>query len=164
MLLLSCLVLASLCSQHFATEMRENKTVRLIYNGQALEDQRTLQSYNIDNNTVIHVLITEQTTPQTPSSSHSHEVVFNAGSMMVPLFTIILLLIWYLRLEFGQFFTATSTISLVCITVTFGICVLIQRLHQHAPRAHREREFNIFTHTNVRANLPVNHNQPGTTT
>lgn len=121
---------------NFSEELEANKLVRLIYNGQVLSDDRTLQSYNITDNTVVHALVSDNTSSTSAPASVSHDVViFNAGSLMVPLFTIILAAMWYLRLEYGQFFNFMSTVSLICITVVF----VFSGLAQLAPQQNRNQ-------------------------
>jgi len=107
--------------------MNANKLVRFIFTGQRLEDNRTLQSYNIADNTVVHVLISNNPSStsrtRSPTGSHVDLAVFNAGVFMIPLFTMMLGIIWYLWFEYPEYFNVTSTLSLTCITVVFLICM-----------------------------------------
>ena len=132
------------CRVNFAEELSDNKLIRLIYNGQELRNPRTLGSYNIEDNTVIHTLVSEPnvTTPP-PSRSATDVATFNAGNLMVPLFVIILSLIWYLRIEYGQFFTLTSTISLICISIVFALGLMAQRMPTRNATRPRSRTYGI---------------------
>ncbi|KAK3105798.1 hypothetical protein FSP39_005948 [Pinctada imbricata] len=99
---------------NFAAELSENKLVRFIFNGQDLRnDANTLQAYNIVDNSVIHCLITQANrNAESPRMQHDDNV-FDIGMLMLPLFGLLICLVWYLRFEYRQFFTATSTVSLI---------------------------------------------------
>lgn len=60
---------------------------------------------------------------------------------MLPLFSTILAVIWYLRFEYGQFFNFTSTASLFCITAVFIFCVFAQ--HRTQEPLNRERHYGV---------------------
>ena len=122
---------------NFAEDLSNNKLVRLIYNGQRLEDSRTLGSYNIAENTTIHALITDNSTTSANVQSQPDVVVFNAGIFMLPLFTLILAIIWYLRYEYAEFFNITSTASLACITAVFIFCLFAQNRPQEPMNSER---------------------------
>lgn len=134
--------------QNFAEDLAANKLVRFIFNGQVLQDDRTLESYNIIDNTVVHTLISladsggsqqgGATGRQSATAAADSHEVFDAGSLMVPLFALILAVIWYLRFAYRQFFNITSTLSLVGITLLFGICLYANNRRQrqlHQPAA-----------------------------
>ena len=129
------------CRRHFATELANNKLVRLIFNGQVLDDTRTLLQYNVVNDTTIHALITDSATP-TNQTSQPDVVVFNAGVLMVPLFIIILGLLWYLRYEYPALFNLTSTVSLASITLVFFFCIFTQN-RPPPPPINRQRRYGV---------------------
>uniref|UniRef100_UPI00398E54A9 transmembrane and ubiquitin-like domain-containing protein 1 n=1 Tax=Pristiophorus japonicus TaxID=55135 RepID=UPI00398E54A9 len=98
--------------------------VRLIYQGQLLgDDTQTLSSLNIVNNCVIHCHISQNATPQSPAGSHAAEhteTTLNIGGLMLPVFFLMLSVLWYYQINYRQFFTAPATISLVGITILFS--------------------------------------------
>ncbi|XP_048451846.1 transmembrane and ubiquitin-like domain-containing protein 1 isoform X2 [Rhincodon typus] len=98
--------------------------IRLIYQGQLLgDDTRTLSSLHIINNCVIHCHISQNATPQSPAGSHAAEhteTTLNIGGLMLPIFFLMLSVLWYYQINYRQFFTAPATISLVGITILFS--------------------------------------------
>ncbi|XP_005994276.1 transmembrane and ubiquitin-like domain-containing protein 1 [Latimeria chalumnae] len=98
--------------------------VRLIYQGQLLrEDSQTLASLHLTDNCVLHCHISQHATPQMPAGTHAADQVntaLNIGSLMVPLFVLMLAVLWYFQIQYRQFFTATATFSLVGITIFFS--------------------------------------------
>ncbi|XP_078397328.1 transmembrane and ubiquitin-like domain-containing protein 1 isoform X2 [Cetorhinus maximus] len=98
--------------------------IRLIYQGQLLgDDTRTLSSLHIVNNCVVHCHISQNATPQSPAGSHAAEnteTTLNIGSLMLPIFFLMLSVLWYYQLNYRQFFTTPATVSLVGITILFS--------------------------------------------
>ncbi|KAL4623398.1 transmembrane and ubiquitin-like domain-containing protein 1-like [Arapaima gigas] len=98
--------------------------VRLIYQGQLLrDDTQTLASLNLTDNCVLHCHISQHATPQAPAGARAADqvhVALNVGSLMVPLFVLMLSVLWYFQIQYRQFFTASATASLVGITIFFS--------------------------------------------
>ncbi|XP_051879385.1 transmembrane and ubiquitin-like domain-containing protein 1 [Pristis pectinata] len=98
--------------------------VRLIYQGQLLgDDTQTLSSLHITGNCVVHCHISQNATPQSPAGSHAAEnteTTLNVGGLMLPLFFLMLSVLWYYQINYRHFFTAPATISLVGITILFS--------------------------------------------
>ncbi|KAI1902064.1 hypothetical protein AGOR_G00040870 [Albula goreensis] len=98
--------------------------VRLIYQGQLLrDDAQTLASLNLTDNCVLHCHISQHATPQVPAGARAADqvhVALNVGSLMVPLFVLMLSVLWYFQIQYRQFFTAPATASLVGITIFFS--------------------------------------------
>ncbi|KAK1173855.1 transmembrane and ubiquitin-like domain-containing protein 1 [Acipenser oxyrinchus oxyrinchus] len=98
--------------------------VRLIYQGQLLrDDAQTLSSLNLADNSVLHCHISQHATAQAPAGVRATDQVhaaLNVGSLMVPLFVLMLSVLWYFQIQYRQFFTAPATASLVGITVFFS--------------------------------------------
>ncbi|XP_034046137.1 transmembrane and ubiquitin-like domain-containing protein 2 isoform X2 [Thalassophryne amazonica] len=125
---------------------RENE-IKLIYQGQLLQDpKRTLLSLNVTHNSVIHCHITwallEMSSEEGDHSGADTGVTsgisgglraagmaVSTSSLVVPVFVLVLAVVWYFRLSYRQFFTAPATISLVGITVFFSF--LIFGVHGH---------------------------------
>ncbi|MBN3286022.1 TMUB1 protein, partial [Polyodon spathula] len=98
--------------------------VRLIYQGQLLQDDaQTLSSLNLADNSVLHCHISQHAMAQAPVGVRAADqvhAVLNVGSLMVPLFMLMLSVLWYFQIQYRQFFTAPATASLVGITVFFS--------------------------------------------
>ncbi|XP_051784791.1 transmembrane and ubiquitin-like domain-containing protein 1 [Erpetoichthys calabaricus] len=98
--------------------------VRLIYRGQLLrDDTQTLAALNLVNNSVLHCHISQNATQQMPAGAMAAEQVhaaLNVGSLMVPLFVLMLSVLWYFQIQYRQLFTAPATASLVGITFFFS--------------------------------------------
>ncbi|XP_026791634.3 transmembrane and ubiquitin-like domain-containing protein 1 [Pangasianodon hypophthalmus] len=98
--------------------------VRLIYQGQLLQDDaQTLASLNLADNCVLHCHISQHATRAVPAGARAADqvhVALNVGSLMVPLFVLMLSVLWYFQFQYRQFFTAPATASLVGITIFFS--------------------------------------------
>lgn len=98
--------------------------VRLIYQGQLLQDDgQTLASLNLADNCVLHCHISQHATRAAPAGARAADqvhVALNVGSLMVPLFVLMLSVLWYFQIQYRQFFTAPATASLVGITIFFS--------------------------------------------
>ncbi|XP_031723840.1 transmembrane and ubiquitin-like domain-containing protein 2 [Anarrhichthys ocellatus] len=115
--------------------------IKLIYQGQLLQDpKKTLLSLNISHNSVIHCHISQalhETTPEEGPQSgagagvgsgvsggfRAAGVAISTSSLVVPVFVVILAVVWYFRINYRQFFTAPATISLVGVTVFFSFLI-----------------------------------------
>uniref|UniRef100_A0A8C5KWC0 Transmembrane and ubiquitin-like domain containing 2 n=1 Tax=Jaculus jaculus TaxID=51337 RepID=A0A8C5KWC0_JACJA len=109
---------------------QENQ-MKLIYQGHLLQDPaRTLRSLNITHNCVIHCHrsppgadVPGPTASLAPSATEPSSFGVNVGSLMVPVFVVLLGVVWYFRINYRQFFTAPATVSLVGVTVFFSFLV-----------------------------------------
>ncbi|XP_061568841.1 transmembrane and ubiquitin-like domain-containing protein 2 [Cololabis saira] len=113
--------------------------IKLIYQGQLLQDpKKTLFSLNITNNSVIHCHISQvlhEASPEEGAQSgpgaasgvsggfRAAGVAVSTSSLVVPVFVVILAVVWYFRINYRQFFTAPATISLVGVTVFFSFLI-----------------------------------------
>lgn len=115
--------------------------IKLIFQGQLLQDpKRTLLSLNITDNSVIHCHISQALHEVSPeegaqagagagagsgvsSGFRAAGVAISTSSLVVPVFVVILAVVWYFRLNYRQFFTAPATISLVGVTVFFSFLI-----------------------------------------
>lgn len=111
--------------KHFREELANHRVVRLIYNGQLLQgDQETLQYYGLSDNCVVHCHISSTTTIPSPTPSYSNNSGdLDLGRLMLPLFGLILGLIWCCRMQYRQYFNTASTFALVGITGLFVVSV-----------------------------------------
>ncbi|XP_057375974.1 transmembrane and ubiquitin-like domain-containing protein 1 isoform X2 [Daphnia carinata] len=132
---------------HFKNELNANKVVKLIYNGQVLsEESSILSQVGLDNNSVIHCLIhqprstnaattspsastlpgptqqqsTEDAFPRQSGQQTATESGIDIGGLLVPLFGVILGLVWYCRIAYASYFTAAATTGLVGLS---GLCI-----------------------------------------
>ncbi|XP_007899720.1 transmembrane and ubiquitin-like domain-containing protein 2 [Callorhinchus milii] len=105
----------------------QEQQMKLIYQGQLLQDQsRTLGSLNITDNCVIHCHISQTSSSSDPAVSsvvEQNQAALNVGNLMIPVFVIMLAVVWYYRINYRQFFTAPATVSLVGVTVFFSFLV-----------------------------------------
>ncbi|XP_068192628.1 transmembrane and ubiquitin-like domain-containing protein 2 [Antennarius striatus] len=115
--------------------------IKLIYHGQLLQDpKRTLLSLNVTHNSVIHCHIAQGLTqpPQEEGAPpgagagigsgvsgglQAAGVAISTGSLVVPVFVVVLAVVWYFRLNYRQLFTAPATVSLVGVTVFFSFLI-----------------------------------------
>ncbi|XP_053115989.1 transmembrane and ubiquitin-like domain-containing protein 2 [Hemicordylus capensis] len=106
---------------------QENQ-MKFIYQGQLLQDQaRTLRSLNILDNCVIHCHLSQTTISAIPDTvvvpSEARGIALSMGNLMIPVFMVMLAVIWYFRINYRQLFTAPATISLVGVTIFFSFLV-----------------------------------------
>uniref|UniRef100_F7GNS5 Transmembrane and ubiquitin like domain containing 2 n=2 Tax=Macaca TaxID=9539 RepID=F7GNS5_MACMU len=105
--------------------------MKLIYQGRLLQDPAcTLRSLNITDNCVIHChrsppgsAVPGPSASLAPSATEPPSLGVNVGSLMVPVFVVLLGVVWYFRINYRQFFTAPATVSLVGVTVFFSFLV-----------------------------------------
>ncbi|XP_061701466.1 transmembrane and ubiquitin-like domain-containing protein 2 [Syngnathoides biaculeatus] len=113
--------------------------IKLIYQGQLLQDsKRTLLSLNVTHNSVIHCHVSQAPRDGNPEAEAAGSpqgvtavsgglraagVAISTGSLVVPVFVVILAVVWYFRINYRQFFTAPATISLVGVTVFFSFLI-----------------------------------------
>ncbi|XP_064595112.1 transmembrane and ubiquitin-like domain-containing protein 1 isoform X2 [Liolophura sinensis] len=125
---------------HFGPELAANKLVRLIFNGQCLQnDTSTLQSYNIRDNCTVHCLVTEAQHQSTPPPTDTRNDL-DIGIFMFPLFAVFLATIWYFRFAYRQYFNAMTTFSLVGITFLFSVAVFSTWRTHHGREEHQHLE------------------------
>lgn len=128
--LFSCFLFVIFLFYHrdmFSSEMQSGQIVRLIANGQLLsEESRTLSSYGINNQQVIHCQISQASahTQQGHQTVDTGDGEFDLGRYMVPLFACILAFMWYLRFQYRYMFNATSTLSLTAVTAVFFLALM----------------------------------------
>jgi len=135
---------------NFAAELSSNKLIRLICNGQVLQEQRTLQHYNIINNMAIHALINDSVNRDEPPTRPTPDTpMLETGNLMVPLFAFMLCILWYLRYDHAELFNITSTISLIGITSVFICCFIAQR--RSGPPTNLDTRRNIHVNTQIRS-------------
>lgn len=103
---------------NFAEELSANKTVRLIFNGQLLQNEVTLQNCGISDGCVVHVHISQSEPQQSPTTVDSN-VDLDLSHVLWPLLSIILVLLWILYFKYPQFFNVTSTGILLIFTGGF---------------------------------------------
>lgn len=110
---------------HFLEEIANNKIIRLIYNGQLLSgEERTLESFGVVSNAVIHVQISQNQQQQRPTTTDDSDL--DLSHLMWPLFGIILGVLWMLHFQYREYFNITSTIALIGITGLFLTAVWSQ--------------------------------------
>ncbi|XP_059691270.1 transmembrane and ubiquitin-like domain-containing protein 2 [Gavia stellata] len=108
----------------------QESQMKFIYRGQLLQDQgRTLRSLHITDNCVIHCHRSRSAAAAAalpdPSAAtpDAGGLQLGAGNLMVPAVMVMLAVVWYLRINYRQLFTAPATVSLIGVTVLFSFLV-----------------------------------------
>ncbi|KAL4659254.1 transmembrane and ubiquitin-like domain-containing protein 2 [Arapaima gigas] len=124
-------------SKYFSGQERQ---IKLIFQGQLLQDpRRTLLSLNITHNSVIHCHVSQglrEAAPDDGARSRAEHVgdgssrgiggaglALSTSSLVVPVFVVMLAVVWYFRINYRQFFTAPATVSLVGVTIFFSFLI-----------------------------------------
>nr|XP_056713764.1 transmembrane and ubiquitin-like domain-containing protein 1 [Euleptes europaea] len=105
----------------------QEQLVRLIYQGQLLrDDSQTLSALRLTHNSVLHCHILQHRSPSVPAGAHANaanadaHAALNVGSLMVPLFVLMLGALWYFQMQYRHVFTATATTCLAGLTLVFS--------------------------------------------
>ncbi|KAM6314689.1 transmembrane and ubiquitin-like domain-containing protein 1 [Aegotheles albertisi] len=104
----------------------QEQQVRLIYQGQLLrDDTQSLAALHLAPNSVLHCHIAPHSpAPPPPASPHASadtvHAALNVGSLMLPLFLLMLAVLWYFQLQYRHVFTATATTFLAGLTLLFS--------------------------------------------
>ncbi|XP_003230808.1 transmembrane and ubiquitin-like domain-containing protein 1 [Anolis carolinensis] len=106
----------------------QEQLVRLIFQGQLLgDDTQTLGALQLSDRSVLHCYISSQRhraeqQPQGggPRSHLGHSPALQVGSLMMPLFVLMLGALWYFQLQYRHLFTATATACLAGLTLLFS--------------------------------------------
>ena len=106
----------------FPTEHSQGKTIRLIYAGRILEGEtRSLQDLRITNGAVIHSVITETSNTNTNANIDSTLInELDLSPYLVMLCTIMLVLLWGFNIVYIDYFSITSMLILLFLTVLFS--------------------------------------------
>ncbi|XP_071988462.1 transmembrane and ubiquitin-like domain-containing protein 1 [Engystomops pustulosus] len=92
--------------------------VRLIYQGQLLrDDAQTVASLQLTDGCVLHCHLAPHAAASASGGPEPAQDSVNIGSLMVPLFLLLLGLVWYQQLQHPQVFSATATACLGALTV-----------------------------------------------
>ncbi|NWJ00770.1 TMUB1 protein, partial [Crypturellus undulatus] len=99
--------------------------VRLIYQGQLLrDDAQSLAALHLAPNSVLHCHISPHGAAAAPAGARASadpvHAALNVGSLMLPLFVLILAMLWYFQLQYRHVFTATATTFLAGLTLLFS--------------------------------------------
>ncbi|XP_075703665.1 transmembrane and ubiquitin-like domain-containing protein 1 [Rhinoderma darwinii] len=96
--------------------------VRLIYQGQLLRDDcQTVASLRLPDGCVLHCHLSQHTAA--PGGPEPSQDSVNIGSLMVPLFLLLLGVLWYCQFEYPQVFNATATTCLGVLTLFVVVLV-----------------------------------------
>lgn len=99
--------------------------MRLIYQGQLLrDDTQSLAALHLTHNSVLHCHISQHSPAPAPTGPHASadpvHTALNVGSLMLPLFVLMLAVLWYFQLQYRHVFTATATTFLAGLTLLFS--------------------------------------------
>ncbi|XP_074938137.1 transmembrane and ubiquitin-like domain-containing protein 1 [Phalacrocorax aristotelis] len=103
----------------------QEQQVRLIYQGQLLrDDTQSLAALHLSHNSVLHCHISQHSPGPAPAGPHASadpvHAALNVGSLMLPLFVLMLAVLWYFQLQYRHVFTATATTFLAGLTLLFS--------------------------------------------
>ncbi|KAM9198945.1 transmembrane and ubiquitin-like domain-containing protein 1 [Mergus octosetaceus] len=103
----------------------QEQQVRLIYQGQLLrDDAQSLAALHLTHNSVLHCHISQHSPAPAPAGPHASadpvHAALNVGSLMLPLFVLMLAVLWYFQLQYRHVFTATATTFLAGLTLLFS--------------------------------------------
>ncbi|KAM9232529.1 transmembrane and ubiquitin-like domain-containing protein 1 [Leptosomus discolor] len=103
----------------------QEQQVRLIYQGQLLrDDAQSLAALHLAPNSVLHCHISQHSPAPAPTgpraSADPVHAALNVGSLMLPLFVLMLAVLWYFQLQYRHVFTATATTFLAGLTLLFS--------------------------------------------
>uniref|UniRef100_A0A8C4JU38 Transmembrane and ubiquitin-like domain-containing protein 1 n=1 Tax=Dromaius novaehollandiae TaxID=8790 RepID=A0A8C4JU38_DRONO len=103
----------------------QEQQVRLIYQGQLLrDDAQSLAALHLTHNSVLHCHISPHSPAPAPAGPHASadpvHAALNVGSLMLPLFVLMLAVLWYFQLQYRHVFTATATTFLAGLTLLFS--------------------------------------------
>ncbi|NXN59084.1 TMUB1 protein, partial [Rynchops niger] len=91
----------------------QEQQVRLIYQGQLLrDDTQSLAALHLAHNSVLHCHISPHSSPA--------RAALDVGSLVLPLFVLMLAVLWYFQLQYRHVFTATATTFLAGLTLLFS--------------------------------------------
>lgn len=122
---------------HFAGDMSDDRTVRLIFNGHVLNaDSQTLEQCGLYDNCVVHCLVSAPRQREAPRANGGNAANVGGGDLgghdglvedddldlshiCYPLLGCVLVVIWWLQVVYPHYFSFMSTGSLVSLTVLF---------------------------------------------
>ena len=114
---------------HLGINPSNGDTVRLIFNGRVLQaDSQTLQEAGITNNCVVHCLVQRNLANNEPEevprrnsrNDNGIEITdLDLSNVCYPLLGSVLMAIWWCQVVYAHYFTLTSTLSLVSLTVLY---------------------------------------------
>ncbi|XP_075774815.1 transmembrane and ubiquitin-like domain-containing protein 1 [Pelodiscus sinensis] len=112
----------SLKRAHFPGQEHQ---VRLIYQGQLLrEDAQSLAALHLTHNSVLHCHVSQHGPAPVAAGLRATadpvHTALNVGSLMLPLFVLMLAALWYFQLQYRHVFTATATTCLAGLTLLFS--------------------------------------------
>lgn len=122
--------------RNFAEDLADNKTVRLIFNGQMLSgDGQSLSHYGLFDNCVVHCLVSRgeqapsgsQAGGSSGASSGDARATFvdaddnlDLSHICYPLLGSVLVMLWWCQVVYSHYFSLASSMSLVTLTVLFA--------------------------------------------
>ncbi|XP_042328162.1 transmembrane and ubiquitin-like domain-containing protein 1 isoform X1 [Sceloporus undulatus] len=106
----------------------QEQLVRLIYQGQLLrDDSQTLAALHLTDHSVLHCHISQHRPTPAPTGGPAHagahagaHTALNVGSLMVPLFVLMVGALWYFQMQYRHVFTTTATTCLAGLTLIFS--------------------------------------------
>ncbi|XP_069585143.1 transmembrane and ubiquitin-like domain-containing protein 1 [Ranitomeya imitator] len=96
----------------------QESLVRLIYQGQLLrDDSQTVASLQLADGCVLHCHLSQHAPASVLGGDEPSQDSVNIGSLMIPLFLLLLGLLWYCVIQYPHVFSATATACLGAMTL-----------------------------------------------
>lgn len=109
----------------FSDEINAGKRVRFVYGGQLLRnDHDPLTSYGVQDNTVVHCVITDAPAEQ-QENVQEHEGDLDLSRLLIPLLTFGLIMSWYGLITYKHIFTGSSIAILIFLTSLYFMLVYV---------------------------------------
>lgn len=105
--------------------MNAGKRIRFVYGGQLLRnDHDPLTSYGVQDNTVVHCVITDPP-PQSEATPQEHEEELDLTRLLIPLLTVGLIISWFGLVTYKHIFTGSSIAILMFLTSLYFILLYV---------------------------------------
>lgn len=114
-----------LCSAYFHVELSEYRPVKFIYQGRVLsDDNSTLRGLGIGDGGAMHVLVGRPHPPGTPPEPPEPEMP-DLSRFFVPLFGVILAIVWGVMLLYPEVFTLLSKLFLFLLSLGYVVLTYV---------------------------------------
>lgn len=145
--------------QHFSIEMDANRRIRLIFNGQLLsQDTSTLAQYGLFENCVVHCHVsqpqhTSRSSGQSGGLAAQDEDDAYVSGLLAPLLYCVMVVVWYLRYEYGHLFNTMSTVILLFLTALLIISTYLLYITHNVPENGTSAQISARPQTETQSTL-----------
>lgn len=107
-------------STYFQSEISQNRPVRFIYRGRVLsEDTLTLEQLEMGNQGAIHVHVGRPQPTETHEENRQEIEMLDLSKLFIPLFGLILAIVWVLLLIYPYVFSTLTKIFLYGLSLGY---------------------------------------------